>query len=93
MKAAAPLQRGASAGGSFQLRRDLVMAAGDLGKMLAALEELDRAVVGFRRTCSVAEMKKVKRHGASLLASCRKVDAALAAMPALESEDAADGEE
>jgi hypothetical protein len=69
------------------------MAAGDLGKMLAALEELDRAVVGFRRTCSVAEMKKVKRHGASLLASCRKVDAALAAMPALESEDAADGEE
>jgi hypothetical protein len=69
------------------------MAAGDLRKMLAVLEELDRAVVGFRRTCSVAEMKKVKRHGASLLASCRKVEAELAAMPAGESEDAANGEE
>jgi hypothetical protein len=77
-KAAGPVQKGATGGQGLEIRRELIMAAGDLGRILTALEDLDRAVVGFRRSCSAADMKQVKRQSTSLLARCKKVDAELA---------------
>jgi hypothetical protein len=77
-KAAGPVREGAMGEQGMEVRRELLMAAGDLGKILTALEDLDRAVIGFRQSCSIADMKQVKRQSTSLLARCEKVDAELA---------------
>ncbi|MCI0567368.1 MAG: hypothetical protein L0Z52_04140 [Acidobacteria bacterium] len=80
-RAAGPFHKEATGEGRGQLRRELLLVAGDLSRMMAALEDLDRAVVGFQRTCSLSDMKGVKRHAAALLVHCRKVDAELARSP------------
>jgi len=77
-RAAGPVQKGATGGQGLEVRRELVMAAGDLERILSALEDLDRAVVGFRQSCSIADMKQVKRQSTSLLTRCKKVDEELA---------------
>ena len=77
-KAAGPIQKGATGEQGLEVRREILMAAGDLGRIVTALEDLDRAVVGFRRSCSMADMKQVKRQSTSLLARCKKLNAELA---------------
>lgn len=80
-KAAGPVQKSATGEQGLEVRREILMAAGDLGRIVTALEDLDRAVVGFRRSCSMTDMKQVKRQSASLLARCKKVGEDLARRP------------
>ena len=75
------VQKGARIAGPLAARRDLLLVAGDLGRILATLEDLDRAVAGFRRSCAIADMKQVKRQGAALLARCKKFGEDLARRP------------
>lgn len=68
-------------GVGLELRRALLLFAGELSAMLSAIDHLDRAVVGFQHTCSLSELKQVKRHAQALRQRCAKVDDQLAGMP------------
>lgn len=73
-QASAPMTKGAKGDRGPEIRRALFLAADELGRIFRALEDLDRAVVGFRRTCSIVDMKRIKRESTSLLARCGEVD-------------------
>lgn len=62
---------------SVELRRGVFLAASDLQQISDALEHLDHAVVGFRRTCAVSDLKRVKLHCAELRERCERISAAL----------------
>ena len=49
-----------------EVRRGLFLAATDLDPVLRKLDGIDEAVVGFRRTCAVSDMKQLKRLARSL---------------------------
>lgn len=61
----------------FELRRGVFLAAGDLEQMLEAFERVTGAVAGFRHTCAIADMRRVKRHCAELREHCERVNAEL----------------
>jgi hypothetical protein len=60
------------------LRRDVVFTADDLQKIAGALERVDHAVLGFRRSCAVSEMRSLKRACAELRVHCEALNRELA---------------
>lgn len=60
------------------LRRDVVFTADDLQKIAGALERVDHAVLGFRRSCTVSEMRSLKRACAELRVHCEALNRELA---------------
>lgn len=60
------------------LRRDVVFTADDLQKIASALERVDHAVLGFRRSCAVSEMRSLKRACAELRVHCEALNRELA---------------
>ena len=60
------------------LRRDVLFTADDLQKIAGALERVDHAVVGFRRSCAISEMRSLKRACAELRMHCEALNRELA---------------
>lgn len=60
------------------LRRDVLFAADDLQKIAGAMERVDHAVVGFRRSCAISEMRSLKRACAELRMHCEALNRELA---------------
>lgn len=50
----------------LELRRGIFLAAGDLQQIVKGVERVNDAVVGFRRTCDLSELRGLKRHGSEL---------------------------
>ena len=50
----------------IELRRGIFLAATDLDQIVKAVKRLDEAVVGFRRTCDLSELRGLKHHTAEL---------------------------
>lgn len=59
------------------LRREVLLTADNLQKIAGALERVDQAVVGFRRSCTVSEMRGLKRACAELRMHCEQLDSEL----------------
>lgn len=76
-RVAGPIKVGASQAGHLELRRGVFLTANDLQQVAEAVEHLGEAVVGFRRTCAVSEMRGLKHRCAELRAHCERLDAAL----------------
>lgn len=76
---AASAEKGVPGVKCVELRRGVYLAASDLGKILMALEHIGEAVIGFRRTCTVSEMHRVKRHTAVFRGHCDRINAELLA--------------
>jgi hypothetical protein len=74
---AGPLEIAALAKQSVELRRGVFLAASDLQQICEALERVDHAVMGFRRTCAVPELKRVKLRCAELRKRCEQIGAVL----------------
>ena len=60
------------------LRREVVLTADDLQKIVGAFERVDQATVGFRRSCAVSEMRSLKRACAELRVHCEALNSELA---------------
>lgn len=79
----------ASVGGSIEaaagithraeLRRDVFLTAGDLQQIAVRLEKLSDAIVGFRRTCALEEMRSIKKRSASLREHCERLNSEIEA--------------
>lgn len=74
---AAPLEKGAQEELRLELRRGVFLAGSDLGRILMALEHVSESVIGFRRTCSVSQMHRVKQATAAFRAHCARINAEL----------------
>ena len=74
---APPLEEDDRRGARLELRRGVYLAASDLGQVLLALEHVSGAVVGFRRTCAISDMHRVKRHTAAFRSHCDRLSADL----------------
>jgi hypothetical protein len=61
---AAPLANGAERG--LELRRDVFLTIDDLQRIVEAVGRLDKAVVGFRRTCDLLELRRLKQRSNEL---------------------------
>lgn len=61
-----PLEIAAMTRQSTELRRGVFLAASDLQQISEIFERLDHAVMGFRRTCAVPDLKRVKLHSSEL---------------------------
>jgi len=61
----------------LELRQGIFLASSDLQQIVEALEQVNESVAGFRRTCAVSEMRRVKRHSATLREHCNRLDAEL----------------
>jgi hypothetical protein len=57
-----------------EIRRGIFLAAVDLDHVLLKLNGIDEAVVGFRRTCAVSDMKRIKRQAVSLREHFERLD-------------------
>jgi hypothetical protein len=76
-RTAGPLEKVPRGESGPDVRRGVLVAASDLEKILQALGRVGEAVVGFLRTCSVSDMRHVKRHSAALRAHCDQINAGL----------------
>jgi len=76
-QAADPLQEAALDAAHIELRRDVFLAAKDLHQIVADLDTVSDAVMGFRRSCTITEMQRVKRHSAELKMHCEQLSAQL----------------
>jgi hypothetical protein len=74
---AEPMAGAALAGKRFELRRTVFLASSDLERLVEAFERAAAAVAGFRRTCAIADMRRVKRHCAELRERCEQVNTEL----------------
>ena len=74
---AGPLELAAMAKQSVELRRGVFLTASDLQQICEAFERVDRAVVGFRRTCALQDLKRVKIRCAELRERCARISAVL----------------
>jgi len=61
---AVPLANPAESG--LELRRDVFFTITDLQRITDAVERLDKAVVGFRRTCDLLQLQRLKQRGVEL---------------------------
>jgi hypothetical protein len=52
--------------GLLEIRRGVFLAAKDLERIGLELERVGEAVLGFRRSCTVSELRRAKRHAAEL---------------------------
>lgn len=60
-----------------ELRRGVFLAAGDVDAIMEAFRRLGEAVTGFRRECTIARMRSVKRRCVELRDHCERVNAEL----------------
>lgn len=74
---AGPLEMAAMARQRVELRRGVFLAASDLERISAAFERVDHAVMGFRRTCAVAELRRVKLRSTEFRDQCERINADL----------------
>lgn len=74
---AGPLEMAAMANQNVELRRGIFLTGGDLQQICEAFERVDRAVMGFRRTCAVPELRRVKIRCAELRERCESISAGL----------------
>lgn len=72
-----PLELAAMAKQSVELRRGVFLTGSDLQQICEAFERLDHAVVGFRRTCAVPELRRIKLHCAELRERCERISEVL----------------
>ena len=72
-----PLEEAAHRKGLEDVRRGVFLAAEDLERIGVELERVGEAVLGFRRSCAISELRRAKRHAAVLLAHCERVNANL----------------
>jgi hypothetical protein len=75
----APIEAAARITHRAELRRGVFLTAGDLQQILAGLDRLSDAVVGFRRTCALEEMRGIKRCSASLRDHCERLNSEIEA--------------
>jgi hypothetical protein len=61
---AVPLANEAESG--LELRRDVFLTVNDLQRIVQAAERIDKAVVGFRRTCDLLELRRLKQRSVEL---------------------------
>lgn len=78
MRVAGPMKAVALQTRWAALRREVLLTADDLQKIAAALERVDHAVLGFRRSCAVSEMRSLKRACAELRMHCEALNRELA---------------
>lgn len=76
-RTAGPLEEAARDEVRPELRRDIFLTAADLEQLLATLDEANETVAGFLRTCTVSDLKRVKRHSVSLRAHCERLNSRL----------------
>ena len=62
-----------------ELRRGVFLAASDVDAIVEAFRRLGEAVTGFRRECTIARMRAVKRRCVELRDHCEHVNAELQA--------------
>ncbi len=62
---------------NVELRRGVFLTGNDLQQVCEAFERVDHAVMGFRRTCAVPELRRVKRRCAELRERCERINAVL----------------
>lgn len=74
---AGPIKAGSSEAQRLELRRGIFLTANDIQRIAEAVEHVGEAVIGFRRTCAVSEMRGLKRHCAELRAHCEQLNAQL----------------
>ena len=60
-----------------ELRRGILLAAGDLQALNEAFKRLTESVVGFRRECTISRMRTVRRHSLELRDHCERINAEL----------------
>ena len=78
LSAAGPsLEAAAFEGQRFALRREVVLAASGLHRIVESFGRASDAVAGFRRECTVSRMQAVKRGCAELRDHCERVNAEL----------------
>lgn len=58
----------------LELRRGVFLAASNLKQLTQALERVNDAVVGFRRTCTLLEMRKLKSRIKEFREHCNRLD-------------------
>ncbi len=74
---AEPLEGAALVRQKVELRRGVFLASDDLQQVLDAFDRVSGAVAGFRHTCAVADMRRVKRHCQELREHCERVNGEL----------------
>ena len=75
----APIEAVARSSHQVELRRGVFLTAGDLQQIVTRLERLSDAVVGFRRTCALEEMRSIKKCSASLREHCERLNSEIEA--------------
>lgn len=75
---AGPLDEAAAAAGEVELRRDVIYAASDLQRIVKAVDRVSDAVVGFRNTCSILELRCLKHRCVELRQHCEELNARIA---------------
>ncbi|MEW6735936.1 MAG: hypothetical protein AB1489_31875 [Acidobacteriota bacterium] len=74
---AEPIGASALVNHQLELRRGVFLAASDLQQLLEEFEQASAVVAGFRRSCAISEMNRVKHHCAQLRERCEKISAQL----------------
>jgi len=74
---AGPIKVGSSEAQRLELRRGIFLTANDIQRIAEAVERVGEAVIGFRRTCAVAEMRGLKHRCAELRAHCEQLNVQL----------------
>ncbi len=75
--AAEPLEGATLVRQRFELRRGVYLAETDLQQLLEAFERVTGAVAGFRHSCAVTDMRRVKRHCVELREHCERINVEL----------------
>lgn len=73
-----PLDEAAAAAGEVELRRDVFFAASDLQRIVRAVDRVSDAVVGFRNTCSILELRGLKHRCLELRQHCVELNTGIA---------------
>ena len=61
----------------LELRRGLYLTGADLQHLAETFQKVTQSVAGFRRNCTLAELRRVKRYSAALREHCDKLNAEL----------------
>ena len=61
----------------LELRRGLFLTGADLQNLVATFEKVSQSVAGFRRNCTLSELRRAKRYSVALREHCDKLNAEL----------------
>ena len=61
----------------LELRRGLYLTGTDFQQLAGTFEKVGQSVAGFRRNCTLSELRRAKQHSAALRAHCDKLNAEL----------------